>query len=101
MPKTRESGGILKSLQKGLTSVGKTIVSKVGDYVMGRKPYEETFKASINLPHGGCPKTYCRFIRYKPKNFQLSSDLEITLTIKPNTIHCHHEDTHLFMRFIE
>lgn len=99
VPETRQSSRISKLVEKGI-SAGKAFFMKVGDYI---KPNEikETFKASIVLPHGGGPKTYCRLIRYKPKSLQLNSDLKITLTIKPSTRHCHHEDTHLFMRFIQ
>lgn len=102
-PETQESAGIFKSVKQVITRAGEKIasgVAKVGNIFRGPKIQEKTFRKSIYLPYGCRPKIYCRRINFKPTDFLLSSDLVIALTIKPRG-QCHHEDTHLFMRFIQ
>ncbi len=60
-------------------------------------------KATIDLPYGGRPKTYCRLIQYTPTAtnalvLSSSSRLHISLSIKQSGGACA-EDTHLFVRF--
>lgn len=85
--KSAESGSWMK----------KTFTS-VKNYFMGTQKLVYEKKIPIDLPHGKGPKTYCRFIRYKPIDCKLSPEPVITLTIKPSG-RCQHEDTHLFVRF--
>ena len=92
--KSAESGGLIKSLK----DKAKSGLNRIANVFMGyEKPVYEK-KITIDLPHGKGPKTYCRYISYKPIGYELSPEPIITLTIKPNRL-CEHEDTHLFMRF--
>lgn len=99
------SGSFLGMAKKTVGRAKRALTSKVkavGSYIMdmghGQMHLVYEKKTSIDLPHGKGPKTYCRWISYKPTNCKLSPDPVITLTIKPSR-HCHHEDTHLFVRF--
>ena len=102
-PDTQESAGFFKSVKRVVTRAGEKFVSgisMVGSIFSGPKIQEKTFRKSIHLPYGGHTKVYCRRIKFKPTEFMLSSDLVITVIIKQRG-RCHHEDTHLFMRFIQ
>lgn len=107
---TQESGGILNTLAKGGAKVvqtvlqsGSKLVKSIGTraaqtlgYVEYQVVYEKT--TSITLPFGSVPKTHCRLITYTPVLRRRGQKPAISLTITP-TGSCHHEDTHLFVRF--
>ncbi len=92
-------GGVTTRLGGVTTKLGEAI-GTVRSYVTGHDQRQLVYKKtiSINLPHGRGPKRYCRLITYKPLHCKLSPEPVITLTIKPSG-RCHHEDTHLFVRF--
>ena len=108
--KSAESGGVLKQLKDTVTKAGEKIVTtattiigkaatKLG-YHQRKLVYKK--KISIDLPHGKGPKRYCRLITYKTINCKMNAGPVVTLTIKCQpSKHCHHEDTHLFVRFAE
>ena len=56
-------------------------------------------KISIDLPYGRGQKQYCCLITYRPPDCKCSPESVITVTIKPSSKTCRHEDTHLFVRF--
>ena len=60
-------------------------------------------KRTIDLPYGVGPKVYCHLIAYTPtginKDTKQSLKPRISVTIRPSSEKCHHEDTHLFVRF--
>lgn len=86
-----------RAIKSGVEAVG-AFGSNIMDMGRGQMRLVYEKKTSIDLPHGKGPKTYCRWISYKPINCKLTPDLVITLTIIPSG-RCHHEDTHLFVRF--
>ena len=109
----QESGGILTTLVKGGTKVvqsgmnvlqsGKKVLKSIGTkaaktfgYVEYQVVHEKT--TSIALPFGSVPKTHCRSITYTPALSKRGQKPVISLTITPIGS-CHHEDTHLFVRF--
>ena len=108
LKKTFEKG--ISQITSGFTELGKGISdiasgftkkSKVAfSYVMGENPSQLVYhkRRSIDLPRGRGPKNYCCLIAHKPTNHELNPEPMITVTVKPSGS-CHHEDTHLFVRF--
>lgn len=98
--KSAESGRWMRMKQqmKDKAKEVKEVITSAANYFMGTQMLVYEKKIPIDLPHGKGPKTYCRFIRYKPIDCKLSPEPVITLTIQPSG-RCQHEDTHLFVRF--
>lgn len=103
--RTLEKG--VSQLTSGFAELGKGISdsftkkSKAAfSYVMGKNTSQLVYykRRSIDLPRGRGPKNYSCLITYKPINRELNPEPLITVTIKPSG-RCHHEDTHLFVRF--
>ena len=94
-----ESGGILGAVRGFASKALKGVKALVSDSynVLHEK------KRTIDLPYGVGPKVYCHLITYTPtginKAAKQSLKPRISVTISPSSEKCHHEDTHLFVRF--
>ncbi|XP_064382127.1 uncharacterized protein LOC135331030 isoform X2 [Halichondria panicea] len=105
---SEESGapvGFVRSMTKKFTGAAKKLFSEAKGYLFNSEQLQEvvTKKRTIDLPHRGCPKTYCHLIQYTPTAtnalvLNSSSRLHISLSIKQSGGACA-EDTHLFVRF--
>ena len=101
-----ESEGVLKKISKRAAALRDGVAAKITGFgaaaksFVGYDQYQLLYekKITIELPYGAGPKNYCRSIKYSPLHCKQNPQPLITVSITPSGS-CHHEDTHLFVRF--
>ena len=101
-PEPAESGGILGAV-KGIGKLASKVIKGAKSLVYDSYNVLHEKKRTINLPYGMGPIVYCHSITYTPtginKAAKQSPKPQISVTIRPSSEKCYHEDTHLFVRF--